>query len=206
MSVSGSIFVVSGPSGAGKFTIIRLVREAVSGLAYSISHTSRKPRGPEVDGVDYHFVDSSTFAKMIEKGEFVEWAEVYAHHYGTSFAGLEGPKTQGLDVILDVDVKGAANVKASFKESVLVYVLPPSMEELAKRLKNRGTDSDDAVLARLKKAAEEIRNCLWYEYLIFNEELMGAVEEMKSLILAERCRRSRQLPKARRVFDLDASL
>jgi guanylate kinase len=153
MSVSGSIFVVSGPSGAGKSTIIRLVKEAVSGLAYSVSHTSRKPRGSEIDGVDYHFVDSSTFAEMIEKGEFVEWAEVYAHHYGTSFASLEGPKSQGLDVILDVDVKGAANVKASFKESVLVYVLPPSMEELAKRLKNRGTDSDDAVRRKAEKSS-----------------------------------------------------
>jgi guanylate kinase len=204
MSVPGSIFVVSGPSGAGKSTIIRHVRETVSALAYSISHTSRNPRGAEVNGVDYHFVSRKTFARMIEKGEFVEWAEVYTDHYGTAVSSLEGPTSQGLDVIMDVDVRGAANIKTCFKESLLVYVLPPSLEELARRLKSRGTDSDEAVRARLERAAGEIRNCLWYDYLIFNEELMHAVEEMKSLIIAERCRRSRQLAKARAIFDLYA--
>lgn len=203
MSVSGFIFVVSGPSGAGKSTIIRHVRGTVSALAYSMSHTSRKPRGAEVNGVDYHFVSKETFTRMIEKGEFVEWAEVYADHYGTSVSSLEGPTSQGLDVIMDVDVRGAANIKARFKDSLLVYVLPPSVEELARRLRNRGTDSEEAVRARLDRAAGEIRNCLWYDYLIFNEELTRAVEEMRALIIGERCRRSRQLPKARKIFDLD---
>ena len=203
MSVSGAVFVVSGPSGAGKSTIIRHVREAASPLVYSVSHTSRKPRGSEINGVEYHFVSRDTFTRMIAKGAFVEWAEVYKDYYGTSVSSLEGPTSQGFDVIMDVDVRGSANIKARFKESILVYVLPPSLEELAKRLKNRGTDSDEAVRARLEKAAVEIRNCLWYDYLIFNEELTGAVEEMKSVIVAERCRRSRQLPKAREIFDLD---
>jgi guanylate kinase len=206
MSVSGSIFVVSGPSGAGKSTIIRHVRGTVSALAYSISHTSRKPRGAEVNGVDYHFVSKATFMRMIEKGEFVEWAEVYADHYGTSVSSLEAPTSQGLDVIMDVDVRGAANIKARFKDSLLVYVLPPSVEELARRLRSRGTDSDEAVRARLDRAAGEIRNCLWYDYLIFNEELTHAVEEMKALIIGERCRRSRRLPKARKIFDLDETV
>jgi guanylate kinase len=205
MSVSGSVFVVSGPSGAGKSTIIKHVRVTVPSLSYSVSHTSRKPRGAEADGVDYHFVSRETFARMIEKGEFAEWAEVYEEYYGTSFSSLEGPTSHGYDVIMDVDVRGAANIKARVKESILVYVLPPSLEELAERLKSRGTESDEAVRARLEKAAEEIRNCLWYDYLIFNEELMRAVEEMKSVIIAEQCSRSRQLPKARKAFRLDAS-
>jgi guanylate kinase len=204
MSVSGSVFVVSGPSGAGKSTIIRHVRETVSELAYSISHTSRKPRGAEINGVDYYFVSRETFTRMIEGEEFVEWAEVYTDYYGTTVSSLEGPTSQGLDVIMDVDVRGAANIRSRFHESLLVYVLPPSLEELARRLKSRGTESDEAVRARLERAAGEIRNCLWYDYLIFNQELTRAVEEMKSLIIAERCRRSRQLPKARRAFDLEA--
>ena len=205
MNVSGCIFVVSGPSGAGKSTLIKHVRESVSMLGYSVSHTSRKPRGGEVDGGDYHFVDRDTFTRMIEEGDFVEWAEVYNDLYGTSFSSLERPTSQGLDVIMDVDVQGAKNIKARFKQSVLVYILPPSLEELAKRLKSRRTESEETVRQRLEKVSREIKNCLWYDYIIFNDDLMHAVEEMKSVITAERCRRSRQLPKAREVFDLNAS-
>lgn len=204
MKVSGSIFVVSGPSGAGKSTIIKLVREAVPDLAYSVSHTSRNPRGNEVDGVDYHFVSKDSFAGMIEAGKFAEWAEVYRDFYGTSVASLEGPTTQGLDVIMDVDTRGASNIKARFKESILVYVLPPSLEELKERLISRGTDSEEALRARLEKASEEIRNCVWYDFLIFNGDLTVAAGEMKSLVISERCRRCRQLPKARKAFLLNA--
>jgi guanylate kinase len=204
MNASGGIFVLSGPSGAGKSTLIRHLRESVSMLGYSVSHTSRKPRGAEVDGVDYHFVDRDTFTRMIEKGDFVEWAEVYNDLYGTSFSSLEIPISQGLDLIMDVDVQGAKNIKARFNDSVLVYILPPSLKELAKRLKSRRTESEEAVRERLEEASREIRNCLWYDYIIFNDGLMRAAEEMKSVVTAERCRRSRQLPKARKAFDLEA--
>jgi guanylate kinase len=204
MNASGGIFVLSGPSGAGKSTLIRHLRESVSMLGYSVSHTSRKPRGAEVDGVDYHFVDRDTFTRMIEKGDFVEWAEVYNDLYGTSFSSLEIPISQGLDLIMDVDVQGAKNIKARFNDSVLVYILPPSLKELAKRLKSRRTESEEAVRERLEEASREIRNCLWYDYIIFNDDLMRAAEEMKSVVTAERCRRSRQLPKARKAFDLEA--
>jgi guanylate kinase len=202
MNVSGGIFVVSGPSGAGKSALIRHVRESVSMLGYSVSHTSRKPRGAEVEGVDYHFVDRDTFTRMIEEGDFVEWAEVYNDLYGTSFSGLEIPTSQGLDVIMDVDVQGAKNIKARFKQSVLVYILPPSLQELAERLKSRRTEREETVHKRLEKASREIKNCVWYDYIIFNDNLARAAEEMKSVITAERCRRSRQLPKARKAFDL----
>jgi guanylate kinase len=200
MSVAGSIFVVSGPSGVGKSTLIKHVRESVSMLGYSVSHTSRKPRGVEVDGVDYHFVGRNTFADMIEKGEFVEWAEVYSDYYGTSVSGIEGPTSQGLDILMDVDAQGARNIKSRFERSVLIYILPPSMEELEKRLKTRGTEDEEAVRRRLGKALKEMKNCLWYDYLIFNDELTRAVEDVRSVISAERCRRSRQLPKAREAF------
>ena len=203
MSVAGSIFVISGPSGVGKSTIIRHVRESVSMLGYSVSHTSRKPRGAEVDGVDYHFVKRDTFERMIEEGEFVEWAEVYGDYYGTSVSGIEGRTSQGLDILMDIDTQGARNIKSRFEESVLIYILPPSVEELEKRLKTRGTENEEAVRKRLGKALKEMKSCLWYDYLIFNDELMRAVEEAKSVILAERCRRSRQLPKAREAFGLE---
>lgn len=202
MKTSGSVFVVSGPSGAGKSTIIRLVREAVPDLAYSISHTSRKPRGSEVDGVDYHFVSKEAFRGMMDAGGFAEWAEVYGDFYGTSLASLQGPTSQGLDVILDVDTRGASNIKARIKECILIYVLPPSLEELKERLRSRGTDSEEAVRVRLEKASEEIKNCAWYDYLIFNGDLAGAVDAMKSLVVSERCRRFRQLPRAREAFHL----
>ena len=205
MSVAGSIFVVSGPSGVGKSTIIKGVRESVSMLGYSVSHTSRKPRGAEVDGVDYHFVDRDTFAGMIARGEFVEWAEVYSDYYGTSVSGIEGPTSQGFDIIMDVDAQGARNIKSHFEKSVLLYILPPSMEELEKRLKARRTEDEEAVQRRLGKAFKEMKNCLWYDYLIFNDELIRAVEEVRSVILAERCRRFRRLPKAREAFGLEQS-
>ena len=205
MSVAGSIFVITGPSGVGKSTIIKEVRVRVPMLGYSVSHTSRKPRGSEVDGVDYHFVDRDTFAGMIARGEFVEWAEVYSDYYGTSVSGIEGPTSQGLDIIMDVDAQGARNIKSHFEKSVLLYILPPSMEELEKRLKARRTEDEEAVQRRLGKAFKEMKNCLWYDYLIFNDELIRAVEEVRSVILAERCRRFRQLPKAREAFGLEQS-
>lgn len=203
MNVAGSIFVLSGPSGAGKSTIIGRVREGVSMLGYSISHTSRKPRGAEVDGVDYRFVDRETFESMIDHAEFVEWAEVYSDYYGTSVSSLEGPTSKGLDVIMDVDPQGARNIKSRFEaNSTLIYILPPSMEELERRLKSRGTEGEEAVQKRLGKALKEIKDCLWYDYLVFNDDLTIAVEEVKSVITAERCRRARRLPKAREAFGL----
>jgi guanylate kinase len=202
MTVAGSIFVLSGPSGAGKSTIIRQVRENVTMLHYSVSHTSRKPRGTEVDGVDYHFVARDTFAGMINEGEFVEWAEVYHEYYGTSVSSLEGPTSQGLDIIMDVDPQGARNIKSRFETSTLIYILPPSMEELERRLKNRGTEGEEAVQKRLGKALKEIKDCLWYDYLVFNDDLATAAEEVKSVVTAERCRRARRLPRAREAFGM----
>ena len=154
MSAAGRIFVVSGPSGSGKSTLIREVRQKVSDLGYSISHTSRPPRGQEKNGVEYHFVSKENFQKMIDNGDFVEWAEVYQDLYGTSVSSLRSQITVGLDVIMDIDVQGARNIKDHFKEAILIYVLPPSLEILEKRLRERGTDDEKAIRTRLKKAGE----------------------------------------------------
>ena len=203
MSAAGQIFVVSGPSGSGKSTLIREVREKVLDLGYSISHTSRPPRGQEKNGVEYHFVSKENFQKMIDNEDFVEWAEVYQDLYGTSVSSLRSQITVGLDVIMDIDVQGARNIKEYFKEAVLIYALPPSLEVLEKRLRERGTDDEKAIRTRLKKAANEIKNCVSYDYLLFNDELDQAVEELKSIVVAERCRRSVRLPKVQTLFNLD---
>lgn len=198
----GEIYVISGPSGAGKSALITGLREMLPDLGYSVSHTTRKPRGEEVNGIHYHFVDRDTFQGMIDKGEFVEWAEVYKDFYGTSFSSLQGQTGKDVDMVLDVDVQGARNLRKHFKDSVLIYVLPPSMEVLERRLRERGTDDEAVIRQRIKKAAEEIKNCAWYDYLIFNGNLEKAVEEAKSIVVSERCRKSRQLPKAESLFNI----
>lgn len=204
MSAAGRIFVVSGPSGSGKSTLIRGVRQKVPDLGYSISHTSRAPRGQEKNGVEYHFVSKESFRKMIENGEFVEWAEVYQDLYGTSVSSLKSQITLGLDVIMDIDVQGARNIKEHFRDAVLIYVLPPSLEILEKRLRERRTDDKKAIRTRLEKAAKEIKNCVSYDYLVFNDNLDQAVEELKSILIAERCRKSVRLSKAQTLFNLGA--
>jgi guanylate kinase len=202
MSAAGRIFVVSGPSGSGKSTLIRELRQKVPGLGYSISHTSRPPRGQEKNGVEYHFVSKESFQKMVENGEFVEWAEVYQDLYGTSVSSLRSQITMRLDVIMDIDVQGARNIKDHFKDAILIYVLPPSLEILEKRLRERGTDDEKAIRTRLKKAGKEIKNCVSYDYLLFNDQLDQTVEELKSILVAERCRKSVRLSKAQTLFNL----
>jgi guanylate kinase len=202
MSAAGRIFVVSGPSGSGKSTLIRELRQKVPGLGYSISHTSRPPRGQEKNGVEYHFVSKESFQKMVENEEFVEWAEIYQDLYGTSVSSLRSQITMGLDVIMDIDVQGARNIKDHFKDAILIYVLPPSLEILEKRLRERGTDDEKAIRTRLKKAGKEIKNCVSYDYLLFNDQLDQTVEELKSILIAERCRKSVRLSKAQTLFNL----
>lgn len=198
----GKLFVISGPSGAGKSTIVRALRERVEGLGYSISHTSRKRRSNEKDGIDYHFVDNKRFEEMIEEGAFVEWAKVYDDYYGTSFASLNSQTDLGLDVALDLDAQGAKNIKGHFENSISVYVLPPSFEILEKRLRKRATDRESVIEARMEKALGEIRKAGWYEYIIINDDLENAVREMESLIRSERCRTARQAPRVTELFDI----
>ncbi len=195
--------MVSGPSGAGKSTIIKRLRKKMPDLGYSISHTSRRPRGEEVDGVDYHFVDREGFEKLIEQGAFVEWAEVYGDLYGTSLATLENMMASGVDVLMDVDSQGAMNIKMHFRDaSTLIYLLPPSLDTLKDRLRERGTDDDEVIESRMKKAGDELKECLNYDYLIVNDDLEKAVAEVEAVIVSGRCRKSRMLPKIKELFDI----
>ena len=194
--------MISGPSGAGKSTIVNALRERIEDLGYSISHTSRKPRGTEKDGIEYHFVSRKTFREMVEKEAFVEWAKVYHDYYGTSVSGLNEQVAAGFDILLDLDAQGAKNIKKHFENSVLIYVLPPSLEILEKRLKQRGTDDESVVNSRMEKVSDEIKNCVWHDYIIINDDLEKAIGEAQTIFLSERCRTSRKLPGVRIMFDI----
>jgi guanylate kinase len=193
MNMPGQLFVISGPSGAGKSSIVKALLGQTNGLVYSISHTSRRPRGREKNGIEYHFVDAGTFNRMIEAGAFVEWAKVYDDFYGTSFSNLKAQTGSGLDVLLDLDSQGAENIRKHFEDSVLIYILPPSLAILEKRLKGRATDDEGVIHMRMEKALNDMDNCLWYDYIIINDDLEKATTEAKSIIISERCRTARQM-------------
>jgi len=200
--MKGNIYIFSGPSGAGKSSVIRELKKRIKGLGYSISHTSRAPRSNETDGVDYHFVDKESFQRMIDDGAFVEWAKVYDHLYGTSAAGLRSQTEKGQDVILDIDSQGAKNIRSFFNDSVLIYILPPSLETLAERLKARATDNAEVIENRTKRAIGDLKDCEWYDYLIINDDLERAVAEAEAVILSNRCSNSRMLPVVKEMFGI----
>jgi guanylate kinase len=179
------IVVVTGPSGCGKSTLIGRVLADVGGLRFSVSHTTRPKRGTEVDGREYHFVSGEMFDAMVHGGEFVEWAEVHGHRYGTSRAEV---RDGAGDVVLDIDVQGARQIRKSGPTATRVFVMPPVFAELRRRLEARGTDGPDAVERRLRKAREEVLAFPEFDYVIVNEALETAVEELRSIIRAERCR------------------
>ena len=192
--MKGRIFVISGPSGAGKSTLIKDIRERVDNLGYSISHTTRDPRSGEQNGVDYYFVDKPSFEEMIDNDAFVEWAQVYDYYYGTSYGTLEENLNAGLDIILDIDVQGAKNIKDKIDNCILIFILPPSKKILEERLRARATDNADAIEKRISQARNELTNCKWYDYLIINDDLEKATRDLESIILADRCSNKRILP------------
>lgn len=194
--------MISGPSGTGKSTIIRRVLEEVDGIGYSVSHTTRAPRENEMDGLDYHFIDREKFRSMIRDGDFLEWAEVYNDLYGTSLSGLRGRMETGMDVIMDVDVQGAGNVRRNFQDAILIFLLPPSIDALDKRLRARGTESEDAIRIRIEGACREIVECRVYDYIVFNDTIPDAVQRLRSIIIAERCRSPRLMTRVRETFHI----
>ena len=185
---TGRPIVLSAPSGAGKSSIIEGVRSRVSNLEYSVSHTTRSPRRGEANGVHYHFVSKERFEKMIDEGAFAEWAMVYDNYYGTAYETLEGELQKGNDVILDLDPVGAKNIKKRFLDAVLIFVVPPSLEVLEDRLRGRRTDSEDTIKKRLEHARSEMREAQGYDYIVVNNVLATAIEEVACIIGAERCR------------------
>ncbi|MCA2980694.1 MAG: guanylate kinase [Myxococcaceae bacterium] len=188
----GLLLVLSAPSGAGKTTLARRLEKEFPRAQFSISYTTREPRGVERNGVDYHFVGPKTFLQMVNRGDFIEWAEVHDNYYGTSRGIVDTAfETRGI-AVFDIDVKGGLAIKSKFPDAVLVFVLPPSMEELERRLRGRGTDKDETIHRRLLAARTEIEKGLErYDYLIINDALDRAYEELKSVVIAEQARRGR---------------
>ena len=198
----GQLVVVSAPSGAGKTTIIEQVRDRMGPIGYSVSHTTRKPRQGEKDGVHYHFVSVEAFESMIKEGAFVEWAKVYGHYYGTSRKALEEGIQKGVDILLDLDPVGAKNIKKQFPEAILIFIVPPSLAILEERLRNRGTDSQEVVAQRLERAREEVSEAAYYDYIVVNDDLEDAVADVMAIIRAGRCRKILRLPYLKEQFNM----
>lgn len=184
----GLLFIVSAPSGAGKTTLCKELAGAMSSLAHAISHTTRRPRPGEVEGEHYYFVSGDEFGKIADAGGFVEWATVHGNLYGTSKAELGRLFAQGKDVILDIDTQGATQIRNSGTGGVFVFILPPSMEELERRLRGRDSDDESEIKRRLTRAVEEIESFDKYDYIIVNDNLMAALESLKSVVIAEKSR------------------
>ncbi len=187
----GTLVVVSAPSGAGKTTLCHEVRALVPDLYYSVSYTTRAPRAGETNGTDFYFVTESQFTAMRARDEFAEWAEVHGHLYGTPAKALEGALGRGLDVLLDIDTHGARQLRQRYPEAVSVFIMAPSMAELEARLRERNSNSPGDIARRLSRAKEEIAAWRQYDYLIINRDVKEAVDQLATIIQAERCRTSR---------------
>jgi guanylate kinase len=188
----GLLLVLSAPSGAGKTTLAHRLLKELPDTIFSVSVTTRRPRGKEQDGVDYHFVDVATFQQKIEGGEFVEWAEVHGHFYGSSQSVVDDARARKGVAVFDIDVQGGQSIKRKHPDAILVFVLPPSMEELERRLRDRKTDSDETIRRRMLAARSEIeRGIASYDYIIVNDDFERAYQDLRSVVVAERCRRGR---------------
>jgi guanylate kinase len=186
------LIVVSSPSGGGKGTLIDRVLKTVPGLAFSVSYTTRAPRGSEENGREYFFVDEPAFRAMIERGDFLEWADVYGHLYGTSASQVEQERVAGHDIILEIDVQGAESIRRKVPDAISIFILPPSFDLLRNRLVTRATDSAADLERRLKGAPAEVAQYKMFDYVILNDDINRASQQLAAVIYAERARCDRQ--------------
>lgn len=193
--------MVSAPSGAGKSTLIKRLLASVPGLKFSVSYTTRPPRADEKNGRDYFFVSRERFRRMIAAAEFVEWADVFGNFYGTSRRQLRAAQEAGQDVLLDIDVQGHRQVRKRLPEAVSVFVLPPSLQELGRRLRRRHSDAPEVITRRLKEARREIRHWPEYDYLVVNDRLPVATRALQAVVRAARLRREVQQELAQQICE-----
>jgi len=189
----GLIFIISAPSGTGKTTLVKEVMQRLPGLRFSVSCTTRLPRPNEKEGEDYHFVSHSTFQKMVEENEFLEWAEVLGNRYGTPRPDLRELESEEMDLVLDIDTQGAKKVMKEMVQPVSIYFLPPSLKVLRERLINRGVDSLEMIKFRLSNARRDMEEAHGYHYVLINDKIEDAVEKLRCIIVAERCRTLKHL-------------
>jgi guanylate kinase len=196
--MSGLVFIISAPSGSGKTTLTNELLKAVENLEFSISYTTRCPRGSEIDGREYFFIRRDDFERMIAADEFLEHANVFGHYYGTARRYLADAAQRGKDLLLDIDVQGAAQVKARMPEAVSIFILPPSRQELEQRLRRRSEAekniAEEVIERRLQEAVREIENYPKYDYILVNDQLWKSVDELKAIVLAERQKHSGAKP------------
>jgi len=196
-----SVFIISAPSGSGKSTLVSRLMNEVDHLTFSVSYTTRKARGNEEDGTAYRFIERPEFEARIGRNEFLEYAQVFGHYYGTHESALEIAENKGKDLVLDIDVQGAAQLKERIPDAVSIFVLAPSREILEQRLRARSQDSDEVIRRRLADAAREIRNYSLYDYVLVNNDLNLAADTLKSIVKAERVKRIRVEEKIRPILD-----
>jgi guanylate kinase len=202
MKREGVLYIISAPSGAGKTTLCKEVIDIFPELRHSVSYTTRQARPGEEHGRDYFFVSTREFERMVAAGEFAEWAEVHGNLYGTALKTLEGYRAAGVDVILDIDCQGARQLKERYAGGVFIFILPPSFDELRRRLDFRNSDSAEVIRRRIECASSEIKEARWYDYIIINDIFIEAVTDLKSVIVAERCKTARVLAAVSEKFDI----
>ena len=196
-----SVFIISAPSGSGKSTLVHRLLKTVPGLTFSISYTTRPPRPSETDGVDYIFISRAEFERRLGHGEFLEYAEVFGNYYGTNRATFEKAADEGRDLVLDIDVQGARQLKVAIPEAISIFVLPPSRDVLEQRLRARSQDTEEVIRRRLKGAAEEVRNYTQYDYVLINRELEDSAARLTSIVKAERLRKARMEEEVRPILE-----
>ncbi|MCU0967999.1 MAG: guanylate kinase [Rubrivivax sp.] len=201
MDTPGNLFVVAAPSGAGKSSLVKALLELDSHLAVSVSHTTRMPRGQEQHGREYWFVAEDEFRAMIGRGEFFEWAQVHGHLYGTSRRAIEARLAQGEDVVLEIDWQGALQIKRIFEHAVLVFILPPSWDELRQRLLRRGEDGEATIQLRMANAREEVAQARHFDFVIINALFETALFDLKTIVHSQRLRYAAQARNRSQVFD-----
>jgi guanylate kinase len=206
METPGNLFVVAAPSGAGKSTLVKALLELDAHLAVSVSHTTRAPRGQELEGREYHFIDEPAFRDMVMDGAFFEWAEVHGNLYGTSRLAIEQRLADGEDVVLEIDWQGALQIKRLFPDAVLIFILPPSWEELLQRLERRGEDPAPVIDTRMANAREEVAQARHFDYVVINALFETALFDLKAIVHAQRLKyasQRRNKPAVFQALDLD---
>ncbi|HSW50536.1 MAG TPA: guanylate kinase [Bryobacteraceae bacterium] len=194
------VFIISAPSGSGKSTLVARLRQSVPGLLFSVSYTTRPPRGQEQPGQNYYYISREEFEQRISRDEFLEHALVFGNYYGTHRSFLERARDQGLDLVLDIDVQGARQLKSRIPDAVSIFILAPSRKILEQRLRDRSEDREEVIQRRLREAAEEIRNYTSYDYVVVNDEVEAAAGTLASIVKAERARRDRTEGKVRPIL------